>query len=204
MDASIRNHTLSTGECHIRYWMNPADAADSTAVPNLSFTELHGVYYYVYPSSLVISHSTTEPDNNKMKEKRLKQLVADLWQLIHLEYEFHFRATGPNFQSVHELFQKFYEQDLKMVDELSEHLHADGIEAPVRLPEIKKFAGLKMPKLQIYSTESCLEAARSVKSTFSIEASKLAEDLDPVLADVVTELARLQHKHLYLIKQALD
>jgi starvation-inducible DNA-binding protein len=56
----------------------------------------------------------------------LNQLLADTMSLRDLYKKHHWQVTGPTFHSMHELFDKHYEQQSRLVDEIAERIQLLG------------------------------------------------------------------------------
>ena len=60
----------------------------------------------------------------------LKQALADTYALYIKTQNYHWNVTGPNFISLHDMFEDHYKDLAETVDELAERIRALGPKAP--------------------------------------------------------------------------
>jgi starvation-inducible DNA-binding protein len=69
----------------------------------------------------------------------LKQVLADSYALYLKTQNFHWNVTGPNFSSLHTMFQTQYEELATAIDDVAERIRILGAVAP---GGFKAFAGM--------------------------------------------------------------
>ena len=86
------------------------------------------------------------PNHRKEVVEALTSQLADTY-LLQLKTKFyHWNVTGPNFFSLHTLFDKQYEELAEGVDELAERIRSLGFTAPGTFHEFTAAAKLKEDK----------------------------------------------------------
>lgn len=73
----------------------------------------------------------------------LEKILADTFILYLKTHNFHWNLTGPNFYSLHLLFEKQYEELFEAVDEIAERIRALGAPAPGTIKKYDELTCLK-------------------------------------------------------------
>ena len=73
----------------------------------------------------------------------LEHILADTHLLMAKTHGFHWNVTGPQFSSLHALFEQQYTDLFGAVDEIAERMRALGYFAPGGLGQFKELASLK-------------------------------------------------------------
>lgn len=73
----------------------------------------------------------------------LKKLLADNYTLYLKTQNFHWNVTGPNFQSLHQLFMAQYTDLFNANDAIAERIRALGSKAPGSFKEFSKLTTIK-------------------------------------------------------------
>jgi starvation-inducible DNA-binding protein len=73
----------------------------------------------------------------------LKKLLADNYTLYLKTQNFHWNVTGPNFQSLHQLFMTQYTDLFNANDAIAERIRALGSKAPGSFKEFSKLTTIK-------------------------------------------------------------
>lgn len=74
--------------------------------------------------------STVERLNASPVAAELKVLLADSYTLYLKTQNYHWNVTGPNFKSLHELFEEQYTDLAAAIDEIAERIRSLGEKAP--------------------------------------------------------------------------
>lgn len=74
--------------------------------------------------------------------QKLKVLLADTYLLYVKTQNFHWNVTGPNFHSLHEMFEDQYRELADAVDEIAERVRALGQNAPGSFKEFGELTTL--------------------------------------------------------------
>lgn len=82
-------------------------------------------------------------ENRKTVAGRLSILLADSYTLYLKTQNFHWNVTGPNFQSLHAMFEGQYQELAQVVDEIAERIRALGFPAPGSYKEFAELTNLQ-------------------------------------------------------------
>lgn len=107
--------------------------------------------------------------SNKPVSEALKTVLADSYTLYLKTQNFHWNVTGPQFRSLHLLFEEQYTDLQGAVDEVAERIRALGDTAPGSFKNFLKLSGIK-------EADDVPEATAMVKT--------LAKDQDVILASL--------------------
>lgn len=81
--------------------------------------------------------------SNQAVVEQLKNVLAESYALYIKTQNFHWNVTGPNFSSLHTLFQTQYEDLALAIDEVAERIRALGEKAPGGLGVYAQRAAIK-------------------------------------------------------------
>jgi starvation-inducible DNA-binding protein len=84
-----------------------------------------------------------DQDQRKPLAEGLEHVLADTYLLMAKTHGFHWNVTGPQFHSLHALFEQQYTDLFGAVDEIAERMRALGFFAPGGLGQFKELASLK-------------------------------------------------------------
>jgi starvation-inducible DNA-binding protein len=73
----------------------------------------------------------------------LSKLLADTYTLSLKTQNFHWNVTGPNFKSLHVMFDEQYQELAAAVDTLAERIRALGVFTPASFTQFAKLAKVK-------------------------------------------------------------
>ncbi len=107
-------------------------------------------------------------------KNKLAIALADTYTLYLKTQNYHWHVTGPQFKSLHELFEMQYKELAEAVDNIAERMRMLGYKAPATF---KEFEELKRVK----EGNSSLDAASMVKE-LAEDNSRLVKDLNEALA----------------------
>lgn len=83
---------------------------------------------------------------NEAVAKALSKLLADTYTLYLKTHNFHWNVTGPNFPSLHLLFETQYTELALAVDAIAERIRTLGVRAPGSYSEFSKLASVSEAK----------------------------------------------------------
>jgi starvation-inducible DNA-binding protein len=137
----------------------------------------------------------------------LSQLLADTYALYLKTQNFHWNATGPQFFSLHLLYQKFYEDMAEGIDEIAERIrtlggYAEGsfsaFQKRTSIAEANKKLGAKETlKELVISNEMLIQKARPLIHRFQ-------ELLDDVTSDMIIRRLSFHEKATWLLRSHLE
>ena len=138
----------------------------------------------------------------------LNERLADLIHLQRQAKQAHWNVRGPNFLSLHKLFDELAEVLDEHIDEVAERIAALGGIAEVTLAVVAKRTTLAAYPLHITSgrdhvdtvSTSIATAGRSVRAAID----RAAELGDANTADLFTGLSRNLDKHLWFLDAQLE
>ena len=84
----------------------------------------------------------SDADRKKIAEG-LSALLADSYTLYLMTHNFHWNVTGPQFNSLHNMFMAQYTEQWNALDIVAERIRALGFPAPGTYKEFVKLASIK-------------------------------------------------------------
>ena len=73
----------------------------------------------------------------------LAELLADSYTLYQMTHNFHWNVTGPQFNSLHQMFMTQYTEQWTALDLIAERIRALGYPAPGTYRQFAKLASIK-------------------------------------------------------------
>jgi starvation-inducible DNA-binding protein len=136
----------------------------------------------------------------------LSKLLADSYSLYLKTHNYHWNVTGPQFNTLHTMFEAQYTELAPAVDEIAERIRALGIKAP---GSYSAYAGLtsieegngeesaeEMIRQLVIGQETVARTAR--------EAFPAAEKAnDEATADLLTQRMQLHEKNAWMLRSML-
>lgn len=84
----------------------------------------------------------SDSDRKKIADG-LSALLADSYTLYLMTHNFHWNVTGPQFNSLHNMFMTQYTEQWNALDVIAERIRALGFPAPGTYKEFVKLASIK-------------------------------------------------------------
>lgn len=136
----------------------------------------------------------------------LVKVLADSYSLYLKTHGYHWNVRGPNFQSLHLLFEGQYQEEWAALDQLAERIRALGELAPQGYSAIANLTGIKdgnpengwetMVGELMQDNETVIATARG--------AFTAAEDAsDQATMDLLTERLTAHEKHAWMLRATL-
>ncbi|WP_308447029.1 Dps family protein [Chitinimonas prasina] len=145
--------------------------------------------------------------NRKKIAAGLSGLLADSYTLYLMTHNFHWNVTGPQFNSLHNMFMAQYTEQWNALDIIAERIRALGFPAPgtykefVKLASIKEVEGVPKATDMIRHLVSAQEAAaRTARNLFDI----VNEANDQPTADVLTQRLDVHEKTAWMLRSLLE
>lgn len=136
----------------------------------------------------------------------LSKLLADSYSLFLMTHNFHWNVTGPQFNSLHTMFETQYTELFTAVDEVAERIRALGVAAPGSFDQFKSLASFAIPAGVLTATEMIEQlvmgqeaVVRTARSIFPI--AEPAND-QPTL-DLLTRRMELHEKNAWMLRALL-
>lgn len=145
-------------------------------------------------------------DRKKIAEG-LSALLADSYTLYLMTHNFHWNVTGPQFNSLHNMFMTQYTEQWNALDIIAERIRALGFPAPgtykefVKLASIKEVEGVPKAADMIRHLVAAQEGtARTARKLFPV--ADVAND-QPT-ADVLTQRIDIHEKTAWMLRSLLE
>ena len=136
----------------------------------------------------------------------LSRLLADSYTLYLKTHNFHWNVTGPQFNTLHTMFEEQYTELATAVDEIAERIRALGIKAPgsysafTELTSIEEGGGDESAEEMIRQLVIGQETvARTAREAFP--AAEAASD-EPS-ADLLTQRMQIHEKNAWMLRSML-
>ena len=137
----------------------------------------------------------------------LSKLLADSYTLYLMTHNFHWNVTGPQFNSLHNMFMDQYTEQWNALDIIAERIRSLGFAAPgtykqfVKLASIKEVEGVPKAKEMIQLLVDAHEAvARTARSIYVV----VDEANDQPTADVLTQRLDVHEKIAWMLRSLLE
>ena len=136
----------------------------------------------------------------------LSRLLADSYTLYLKTHNYHWNVTGPQFNTLHLMFEGQYTELATAVDEIAERIRALGIKAPGSYLEFSKLTSIEeaqgeesaeeMTRQLAIGQETIVRTAREV-----FPAADKAHD-EPT-ADLLTQRMQIHEKNAWMLRSML-
>lgn len=139
--------------------------------------------------------------------KGLSRLLADSYALYLMTHNFHWNVTGPQFNSLHQMFMAQYTEQWTALDLIAERIRALGHPAPGTYKEFEKLASVKQVEGVPTATEMVRYLVKAQEAT-----AKTARSLFPVVgeandqptADLLTQRLEVHEKTAWMLRSVLE
>ncbi len=136
----------------------------------------------------------------------LSRLLADSYTLYLKTHNYHWNVTGPQFNTLHQMFETQYTELATAVDEIAERIRALGIRAPGSYAEFMKLTSVEegdgtesaedMIRQLAIGQETVVRTARE-----AFPAADAAHD-EPT-ADLLTQRMQIHEKNAWMLRSML-
>jgi len=137
----------------------------------------------------------------------LQQVLADSYTLLGKTHGFHWNVVGPQFHSLHEMFEEQYRDLQEAVDEIAERIRALGFVSPGSLSQFLKVTSIEdehqapsapeMIRQLIADNETIVRACRGVV--------RVCHDTgDTVTEDLMNQRLRVHEKAAWMLRASLE
>lgn len=135
----------------------------------------------------------------------LKGLLGDIYALYLKTHGYHWNVEGPNFKSLHELFEENYTAMWESLDELAERIRAVGSYAPMG-SELASLSRIDAADNGIPSANAMVQNLVAGHEAFianAKDALDVFED-DPGSDGLVTDLITAHEKMAWMLRSSLE
>ena len=137
---------------------------------------------------------------------QLARLLADSYSLYLKTHNYHWNVTGPQFNSLHLMFEEQYTELATAIDTIAERIRALGIPAPgsysefARLTAIEEARGGESAEEMVRQLVIGQETlARTARQAFPIA----DEANDQPTADLLTQRLQIHEKNAWMLRSML-
>lgn len=156
--------------------------------------------------SAALDIGISDGDRRKIAQG-LSVLLADSYTLYLMTHNFHWNVTGPQFNSLHQMFMTQYTEQWTALDQIAERIRSLGYPAPgtykefVKLATIKEVEGVPRANDMVRLLVAAQEAtARTARSLFPVvDAAN-----DQPTADVLTQRLDVHEKTAWMLRSLLE
>ena len=153
-----------------------------------------------------INIGISEVDRKKIADG-LSQLLADSYTLYLMTHNFHWNVTGPQFNSLHNMFMDQYTEQWEALDDIAERIRSLGFPAPGTYKKFVDLASIKeveevpnardMVRYLVNAQESTAQTARKLFPLVN-------EVNDQPTADLLTQRIDLHEKTSWMLRSLLE
>lgn len=137
----------------------------------------------------------------------LSCLLADSYTLYLKTHNFHWNVTGPQFNSLHLMFETQYNELALAVDLIAERIRSLGMPAPGTYREFAKLTKIKESEGSLDATEmieQLVEGQEIVVQTARSIFDVVEKAGDEVSADLLTQRMQLHEKTAWMLRALLE
>jgi len=137
----------------------------------------------------------------------LSGLLADSYTLYLMTHNFHWNVTGPQFNTLHQMFMAQYTEQWNALDVIAERIRALGHPAPgtykefIKLASIKEVEGVPKATRMVRHLVDAQEAtARTARRLFPL----VEKANDQPTADLLTQRLEVHEKTAWMLRSLLE
>lgn len=137
----------------------------------------------------------------------LSALLADSYTLYLMTHNFHWNVTGPQFNTLHQMFMTQYTEQWAALDLIAERIRALGFPAPGTYREFAKLASIEevkgVPKageMVRYLVSAQEATARTARKLFPV----IDKAGDQPTADLLTQRLEVHEKTAWMLRSLLE
>ena len=138
--------------------------------------------------------------------KGLSKVLADSYTLYLKTHNYHWNVTGPQFNTLHQMFETQYTEQALAVDEIAERIRALGVFAPgsykafSALTDIEEETSVPDAKTMLEELVKGQETVvRSAREVFTVAANAN----DEPTADLLTQRMQVHEKNAWMLRSML-
>lgn len=144
--------------------------------------------------------------NRQQVSEGLSRLLADSYVLYTKTQNFHWNVSGPEFYSLHLLFEKQYQELAEAIDEIAERVRALGFYVEGSLSGFKRAATLKEEEEVLTARDMIQRLVQGHESVIR-QARKLAkvaeEEKDPATVDMLGRRLNAHEKMAWMLRSQI-
>jgi starvation-inducible DNA-binding protein len=148
-----------------------------------------------------------EPAQLQAISDGLSRLLADTYTLYLKTHNFHWNVTGPQFNTLHTMFETQYLELATAVDLIAERIRALGAWAPGSYSEFARLATVKeangIPSAEAMVAELAADQATVVRTARQVFPAADAASDEPT-ADLLTQRMQVHEKTAWMLRALLS
>jgi starvation-inducible DNA-binding protein len=136
----------------------------------------------------------------------LKRLLADSYTLYLKTHNFHWNVTGPQFTSLHLMFEEQYTELATAVDLIAERIRALGFRAPGSYKEFVQLSSIEEQTHDLAANEMVAELVKGQEAVVKTARSVIQvadEAQDEVTLDLLTQRMQHHEKTAWMLRSLL-
>lgn len=137
----------------------------------------------------------------------LKRLLADTYTLYLKTHNFHWNVTGPQFTTLHLMFETQYTELAAAVDLIAERIRALGFRAPGTYQEFVQLSSIKEDTRELSANEMVSELVKGQEAVVKTARSILSvvdEAQDEATMDLLTQRMQHHEKTAWMLRSLLE
>lgn len=138
--------------------------------------------------------------------KALKSVLADSYALYLKTQNYHWNVEGPNFKSLHELFESQYSDLAGAVDEIAELIRGLGEKAPGTWKAYEALSTIKDGNEKADAVTMIRDLAKdqqTISKTLQKALETAQKEGDEVVADAMIERLSVHRKNHWMLQSSL-
>ena len=136
----------------------------------------------------------------------LSRLLADSYTLYLKTHNYHWNVTGPQFNTLHQMFEQQYTELAAAVDEIAERIRALGVKAPGSYTAFSDLTNVSESDGEESAEEMIRQLVLGQEAVVrtSREVFPAAEDAnDEPTADLLTQRMQIHEKNAWMLRSML-
>jgi starvation-inducible DNA-binding protein len=145
--------------------------------------------------------------NRKKIVESLSRLLADTYTLYLKTHNFHWNVTGPQFRTLHLMFEEQYNELWTSTDTIAERIRALGHFAPATYRDFGKLSSIREPDGVPPATDmirQLVEGHETVARTAREAFPAADEASDEATADLLTQRLQVHEKTAWMLRSLLE
>jgi len=133
----------------------------------------------------------------------LASLLADSYSLFLMTHNFHWNVVGPQFRSLHIMFEEQYTELFAAVDEIAERIRSLGVEAPGTFSQFEKLASFTIPEDRLDAHGMLVEMVKGQEAVVRTARNTLPiadKANDQPTIDLLTRRMEIHEKNAWMLR----
>ena len=154
-----------------------------------------------------MEHSTSVKNHHAQKiADELMHFLADTYVLYLKTQNFHWNVTGPNFFSLHKMFEEQYQELASAIDEIAERIRALGCYTPASFSQYSQLSSLKEERNEL-TAEMMVQKLLKDHETLAQHALQMIPKAqkfhDEGTADLLIQRSKVHDKTAWMLRSSI-